>query len=62
MTEYVLPLEVVGLLLTAALIGAVLIALRPGSSDTKMEAGGSSSGGPSTPPSILRSSSSGERA
>lgn len=28
MTRYVLPLEVVGLLLTAALIGAVLIALR----------------------------------
>jgi len=61
MTEYVLPLEVVGLLLTAALIGAVLIALRPGPPDTKMEAGGSSSGGPSTPPSILSSSSSGER-
>ena len=28
MTRYVLPLEVVGLLLTAALIGAVIIALR----------------------------------
>jgi NADH-quinone oxidoreductase subunit J len=28
MTEYVLPLEVVGLLLTAALIGAVIIAMR----------------------------------
>lgn len=28
MTRYVLPLEVVGLLLTAALIGAVMIALR----------------------------------
>ena len=29
MTEYVLPLEVIGLLLTAALIGAVLIAQAP---------------------------------
>jgi NADH:ubiquinone oxidoreductase subunit 6 (subunit J) len=29
MTKYVLPLEVLGLLLTAALIGAVIIALRP---------------------------------
>jgi len=28
MTDYVLPLEVVGMLLTAALVGAVLIALR----------------------------------
>ncbi|PYJ79626.1 MAG: proton-conducting membrane transporter, partial [Verrucomicrobia bacterium] len=27
MTDYVLPLEVVGLLLTAALIGAVIIAM-----------------------------------
>jgi NADH:ubiquinone oxidoreductase subunit 6 (subunit J) len=29
MTDYVLPLEVIGLLLTAALIGAVLLARRP---------------------------------
>ncbi len=28
MTDYVLPLEVVGLLLTAALIGAVIIAMQ----------------------------------
>ena len=28
MTRYVLPLEVIGLLLTAALIGAVIIAMR----------------------------------
>jgi NADH:ubiquinone oxidoreductase subunit 6 (subunit J) len=28
MTQYVLPLEVLGVLLTAALIGAVLLALR----------------------------------
>jgi NADH:ubiquinone oxidoreductase subunit 6 (subunit J) len=27
MTKYILPLEVVGLLLTAALIGAVIIAI-----------------------------------
>ena len=30
MTNYVLPLEVVGLLLTAALIGAVIIAMQEG--------------------------------
>ena len=30
MTHYVLPLEVVGLLLTAAMIGAVIIAMREG--------------------------------
>jgi NADH-quinone oxidoreductase subunit J len=29
MTDYIVPLEVIGLLLTAALIGAVLIAMRP---------------------------------
>ena len=28
MTKYILPLEIIGLLLTAALIGAVLIAMR----------------------------------
>ena len=28
MTKYVLPLEVIGLLLTAALIGAVVIAMQ----------------------------------
>ena len=28
MSQYILPLEVIGLLLTAALIGAVLIAMR----------------------------------
>ena len=28
MTKYVLPLEIIGLVLTAAMIGAVLIALR----------------------------------
>ena len=30
MTRYVLPLEVIGLLLTAALIGAVILAMHPG--------------------------------
>jgi NADH-quinone oxidoreductase subunit J len=30
MTKYVLPLEVIGLLLTAALIGAVIIAMKEG--------------------------------
>jgi NADH-quinone oxidoreductase subunit J len=30
MTQYVLPLEVIGLLLTAAMIGAVIIAMRDG--------------------------------
>ena len=48
MTRYVLPLEVIGLLLTAALIGAVIIAMRddapkPGSS--RREAAPSEKGG-----------------
>jgi len=30
MGRYVLPLEIMGLLLTAALIGAVLLAMKPG--------------------------------
>lgn len=37
MTRFVLPLEVIGLLLTVALIGAVIIAMREESSKTKME-------------------------
>jgi NADH:ubiquinone oxidoreductase subunit 6 (subunit J) len=43
MTRFVLPLEVVGLLLTAALIGAVIIALRekPEDRSAKPEAAGS---------------------
>ncbi len=40
MTDYVLPLEVVGLLLTAALIGAVIIAMR----EHRPEAGSPKSG------------------
>jgi NADH-quinone oxidoreductase subunit J len=35
MNQFVLPLEVIGLLLTAALIGAVIIAMREGKSDSK---------------------------
>ncbi len=37
MTRFVLPLEVIGLLLTAALIGAVIIAMRDESSKAKMK-------------------------
>ena len=36
-TRYVLPLEVIGLLLTAALIGAVIIAMRDGGTARKEE-------------------------
>ena len=36
MTKFVLPLEVIGLLLTAAMIGAVIIAMRDDSEKTKM--------------------------
>lgn len=39
MTQYVLPLEAIGLLLTAALIGAVIIAMREEVPITKMEEG-----------------------
>ncbi len=37
MTKYVLPLEVVGLLLTAALIGAVIIAMREKNAETRSQ-------------------------
>jgi NADH-quinone oxidoreductase subunit J len=40
MSKYVLPLEVIGLLLTAAMIGAVLIAMRDAAPDTKQGGGG----------------------
>jgi len=40
MTKFVLPLEVIGLLLTAALIGAVIIAMRDETPKTKVEDGG----------------------
>jgi len=45
MTDFVLPLEVIGLLLTAALIGAVIIAMRDEPPKPKIEAGDSSQGG-----------------
>jgi NADH:ubiquinone oxidoreductase subunit 6 (subunit J) len=40
MNKYVLPLEVIGLLLTAALIGAVIIAMRDETPKAKMQDGG----------------------
>ena len=47
MTKFVLPLEVVGLLLTAALIGAVIIAMRDELPKAKIEDGGSKTEKPS---------------
>jgi len=41
MTKYVLPLEVIGLLLTAAMIGAVIIAMRDVAQNTRIADGGS---------------------
>jgi len=35
MTDYVLPLEVIALLLTAAMIGAVIIAMREATPESK---------------------------
>jgi hypothetical protein len=37
MNQYVLPLEVLGLLLTAALIGAVIIAMREQESEVRSQ-------------------------
>ena len=58
MTKFVLPLEVIGLLLTAALIGAVIIAMRDDSQKTKIEDGGLKIDKTSTPSSILHPPSS----
>jgi NADH:ubiquinone oxidoreductase subunit 6 (subunit J) len=61
MTQYVLPLEVIGLLLTAALIGAVIIAMRddaPGTANTKIEDGRLKMEKPVLPSSILHPPSS----
>jgi NADH:ubiquinone oxidoreductase subunit 6 (subunit J) len=58
MTKFVLPLEVVGLLLTAALIGAVIIAMRDETPKTKMDDGGSKMDKTTTPSSILHPPSS----
>ena len=53
MTQFVLPLEVIGLLLTAAMIGAVIIAMKEESGKTKMENGGSKMDEAAQPSSIL---------
>jgi NADH-quinone oxidoreductase subunit J len=58
MTKYVLPLEVIGLLLTAALIGAVIIAMKEDAAKTKVEDGRSKIGEASDPSSILHPPSS----
>jgi NADH-quinone oxidoreductase subunit J len=58
MTQYVLPLEVVGLLLTAAMIGAVIIAMRDESQKMRVEDGGLKLDKPSVPSSILHPPSS----
>jgi NADH-quinone oxidoreductase subunit J len=47
MTKFVLPLEVIGLLLTAAMIGAVIIAMRDETPKAKMEDGRSKIAKPS---------------
>lgn len=44
MTTWVVPLEVVGLLLTAALIGAVVLAMRPGPGEAQPEVAAKSPG------------------
>jgi NADH:ubiquinone oxidoreductase subunit 6 (subunit J) len=58
MTKFVLPLEVMGLLLTAALIGAVIIAMRDETAKGKIEDGGSKMAKPPAPSSILHPPSS----
>ena len=62
MTKYVLPLEVIGLLLTAAMIGAVIIAMRDVAQNTKIEDGESKMAKTSTASSILHPPSSGREA
>lgn len=59
MTRFVLPLEVAGLLLTVALIGAVLIAMREDSRGAKMDDAAAKRDTPSAPSSILHAPSSG---
>ncbi|MGA2178961.1 MAG: NADH-quinone oxidoreductase subunit J [Verrucomicrobiota bacterium] len=58
MTQYVLPLEVIGLLLTAALIGAVIIAMKEEPQKTRIEDGRLKMEKPSGPSSILHPPSS----
>ena len=54
MTQYVLPLEVVGLLLTAALIGAVIIAMKeePLSNSSRSRGNEAALSGKSEPPHV----------
>jgi NADH-quinone oxidoreductase subunit J len=58
MTKFVLPLEVLGLLLTAAMIGAVIIAMKDASRKVKIEDGGSKMESSNRPSSILHPPSS----
>jgi len=59
MTRYVLPLEVIGLLLTAALIGAVIIALKEEKPNARVEEGEAlKTGKPAGPSTNAHSSSS----
>ena len=53
MTKYVLPLEIVGLLLTAAMIGAVVISLKEGKSVTQVDESDLHSKNSKTPESAL---------
>jgi NADH-quinone oxidoreductase subunit J len=62
MTRYVLPLEVIGLLLTAAMIGAVIIAMKDDAPKAKIEDGESKMAKTSEPSSILHPPSSGREA
>ncbi|MFN3407526.1 MAG: NADH-quinone oxidoreductase subunit J [Limisphaerales bacterium] len=62
MSKYVLPLEVMGLLLTAAMIGAVIIAMRDEVPGTKMADRESKMAEPSAPSSILHPPTSGRKA
>jgi len=52
MTQYVLPLEIVGLLLTAALIGAVIIAMRDEATKPVVEDGRSKTKSSAKPTSV----------
>jgi NADH:ubiquinone oxidoreductase subunit 6 (subunit J) len=58
MTRFVLPLEVIGLLLTAALIGAVIIAMREDAPETRIEDRGLKMEKPASPSSIFHPPSS----
>ncbi len=53
MTRFVLPLEVIGLLLTAALIGAVIIAMKEAPAGGKREKESADLEEPGNPPSVM---------